>query len=131
MQKLKLALKMINSKTKVEKILIKIANDNKPDLSREKQVIRNYSLLLLLYFSALIQRFQESETSEDGGSLYEVFNGYLRNCHQWIPALKLLYVSHELIDNVGSNFCRTFLSEYFDKISNLMSHKGDIGKNIF
>ncbi len=133
MQKLKLAIKVLNSKTKVKKNLIKIANDNKFDISLEKDVNRKptqiNSALFTLISLALVQRFMEPDSTEKGQDIFDIFNEILRNCKEWVPALKLLYVAHELMNNVGPQFCRSFLSEHFERISDIKPIKGnDIGK---
>jgi len=118
MQKFKLAFKFLNSKSKVEKTLIKVYNENTSDFKLDKRV------------NKLVQRFQQSDNSMYAESadlnIYEIYNKHLRNSKNWLPTLKLLYVGHQLINNIGSNFCKAFLSEYFEKISEQTKQKNDI-----
>lgn len=46
MQKIKLALKVFNSKSHGEKILVKVGNESIPDISREKQLDRKTNFRL-------------------------------------------------------------------------------------
>ena len=63
-------------------------------------------------------------------NLYETYNKHLRTCKGWLQTLKLLYVGHQLIDNIGHNFSKAFLSEYFEKVSEQTKLKNDIGIRI-
>lgn len=114
MQKIKLALKVFHTKSGVEKILVRLANETLPDVSQDKHI------------NPLVQIFRSAALDDERDNAFEAYNSYLKNSKGWLPILKLLYISHELVDQVGEKFCTAFLSEHFENIFSLMKNKDDV-----
>lgn len=79
-------------------------------------------------FLALVQIFRSASLDDERDNAFEAYNSYLKSSKGWLAILKLLYISHELIDQVGEKFCAAFLSEHFENIFSLMKNKDDVGK---
>jgi len=111
MNKIKLALKLVNTKSQGERVLINLADDPNPNIVLEKQL------------DQLVESLNVSKAISEDPHPYEKFLAQLRKSHKWQNAIKLLYASHYLMDRIGQPFCVAFARERLSNIDKLPKDK--------
>lgn len=129
MDKLKLAFKLVKAKNNAEKALMSLYSEANLNSSVDKSISCNTKLFLLKPYRpiVLIDSLSHEQHFQDAAS-YEVFVKYLKKCHSWKTAVKLLLATHQVIHKIGAPFCSAFTSEEFENIRNFSKSKQGIGK---
>jgi hypothetical protein len=111
MNKLVLAIKLFNSKSALEKILIRITNEETSNPPKQKHI------------ENLVNEFRDKTTGIEN---LKTFMEYLRQQKDCVAVLKLLIIAHIGITNVGNNFCQTFSINFIDRLQRLITDPENI-----
>jgi hypothetical protein len=107
MKKIKNVFKMLSSKTKSEKLLLKLINEHSFKISYQNQVIRNFCINLFISI-AIVEGLSGKNGSQDARDTTELLFESLVEQTTPEPALKLLFLIHESvcagIENIKSKF---------------------------
>lgn len=86
-------MKLFTTKSDVEKDILKIQNGKKPTLPKEEYIMK---------LKEALQGKNKSITPEN--ALQKLFDS-MKQCSNWIPALKFCYIIHRLMHILKARFC--------------------------